>query len=195
MTEQPPDLAGLLDDDRPDSRGDEGPIPYTEAAAVVGVEIDPHKLLRTEQVRGCDCLETRQSPDTDPVAAAVAKGWQNCPWCARPLYEERVVTIPEWDSTDPSRPLLAGLSVVATGHPDSPGLALTELGRAAIRQGVRMIVSEIVARTDAGAMARMADANPEMLADARARLQKRLLPLGLWDAKKFGVWAVLNRVR
>ncbi len=195
-----PDLARLLEDDSPhgaspDRRAD-GPLPYNEAAAIVGVEIDPQKLWRTEQVRGCDCLEVRTWSDGGGVPpVATANEWQHCPWCGKPLYEERVVTIPEWDSTDPGRPLLAGLSVVTTGHPDSPGLALTELGREAIRHGVRMIAGEIVVRTDAGSMARMADANSEMLSDARARVLKRLLPLGLWDARKFGLWAVFNQVR
>jgi hypothetical protein len=44
-------------------------------------------------------------------------------------------------------------------------------------------------------MARLADVTSEMLSDARARVLKRLHPLGLWDNKKFGVWAVLNTLK
>lgn len=173
-----------------------GPLPYYEAAAVVGVEIDPQKLVRSERTfTPCSHLTDGDAPDNPLLATAVNDQWDHCPWCAKPLYEDRVTTIPEWDSTDPDRPVLAGLSVVTTGHPDAPGLALTELGRAAILQGVRMFAGEIVARTDFGSTARLADVNSEMLADARARVLKRLHPLGLWDNKKFGVWAVLNTVR
>jgi hypothetical protein len=173
-----------------------GPLPYYEAAAVVGMEIDPQKLVRTERTfTPCEHLNFADAPDNPLLKAAVADEWEHCPWCGKPLYEEKIGTIPEWDSSDPDRPLLAGLSVVATGSPDSPGLVLTDLGRAVIRQGVRLFAGEIVVRTDAGAMARLADVTSEMLSDARARVLKRLHPLGLWDNKKFGVWAVLNTLK
>lgn len=175
---------------------DPGPLPYSEATAVVGVEIDPQLLTRLEQVRACGCLEERTWSDGGGVpAVATANEFAFCPWCGKELYESRLVTIPAWDSTDSTRPLLAGLSVVVIGTPDSPGLELTDLGREAIKKGSRVFVGEIVVRTDAAAPARLAPVTPEMLSDACARVRARLDPLGLWDGKKFGVWAIHTTIK
>lgn len=164
-----------------------GPAPYYEAAAVIGVEIDPHKLYREVRKRGCQCYEAREGGDEPPDE------WQCCPYCGKALWDVQMVTIPEWDSTDPARVLLAGLLVVTTANPDTPGLEKTPLGREVIRAGVRLVVGEYAARTDFARHARMAELTE--LASARERLKAKLEPLKLWDDKKFGVWAVLNRVR
>jgi hypothetical protein len=189
------DLARLMTDDdlSPPQRGG-GPSPYHEAAALVGVEIDPQKLLRTESVRSCSCPEDRGT-DALKHNPNEADPWQYCPWCAKALYEDRVVTIEAWDSSDPDRPVIAGLSVVATASPNSPGLERTELGRDVIRRGVRLFAGEIVVRTDFASHARLAGVSPEMLSDAKARVRARLEPLGLWDERTFGLWAVLHVVR
>jgi len=167
-----------------DARHVDGPSPYYEAAAVLGVELDVQKLYREVRKRGCACFA--EPPAADPE-------WQFCPHCGKPVYETSLVTIPEWDSTDPARILLAGLLVLTTANPNTPGLEKTAIGREVIRTGVRLIVGEYAARTDLGRHARMAEV-PDF-ASVRERLKTVLEPLGLWDDKKFGLWAVLNRVR
>jgi hypothetical protein len=161
-----------------------GPTPYFEAAAAIGVEIDPRLLYRQETCRSCQCVENRKK-EIDPE-------WENCPYCGKSITEVRMVAIPEWDSKDAGRLLLAGFTVVTTASPDLPGMESTHLGRDIIRRGVRLVVGEFVSRTDATRMARMTDA-PDVGA-TRSRLKEALEPLGLWDDKKFGLWAVLNRV-
>jgi hypothetical protein len=162
--------------------------PYYEAAAVVGVEVDWASLFREVKSRLCGCPEN--------AGVEIHPDWANCPFCGKPLYDVRHTPIPEWDAADPGRVMLAGFQVVTTAPPDSPGLEKTPLGRLAMRDGVRVFVGVAVARTDMSHLARKAggDADPAGWA-APDRLEKALAPLGLWDPKRFGVWAVLNRVR
>lgn len=156
--------------------------PYYEAAAAIGVEIDPQLLHRETRHRGCDCHPN--PPDA----------WAYCPACGKPVWETRYAAIPEWDVSDPDQPLLAGLTVVRTTPPDSPGLDRTALGREAIRAGARFIVAHTVVRTDQMSLARRIDGTFDIPV-ARHRLLHALAPLGLWDESKFGLWTVLRRIR
>lgn len=170
--------------DRPPPAADR-PLPYYEAASMIGVEIDPARLQRETRTRACGCVENAgEVPDAE---------WTHCPYCGKALYATRVELIDEWDSRDPGRPLLCGFLVMSTAPPDTPGLEKTSLGRLAMRQGVRMIVGDPVARTDLGHLAQRVDAVSGDV--VRERLERALAPLGLWDPKGFGLWAILCRVR
>ena len=164
--------------DEPDARRPEKSPPNYEAAAVYGVEIDWDRLYRTERTRTCRCV-------ADPPAE-----WRYCPGCGHAVWEERRVAIPEWDSSDPGRPLLAGLTVVTTTVPSEPALSLTPLGRQVIRSGVRLFAG-VLARTDLGTLARRTEFDPVR---DKAHVRERLEPLGLWDDARFGLWAILHRI-
>ena len=170
----------------------EGPLAYHEAGAVLGVEVDAGKLWQQTRRRlpvvagGCDCCErqglTRQ------------EAWLHCPYCGTPLWEAVVRVIPQWDAGDPSRPTLAGLPVLMIYPPSSPGLERTAEGRRSLQSGCRVFVGEWLARTNLASPAGFVSLSCEEIAATKNRLKTVLEPLGLWDERKFGLWALLSRL-
>ena len=132
------------------------------ACAVIGLKIDNNKLYTTKRVRGC-------GHDLGENKKA-----KFCPECGEPTWDEDRVPIVGYDpddfDTDGGQVFAGYKLVMPNGESDDAflaGLVLTD-----DEKGYGF-------------------ADEVDFSHIKAHMKKTLLPLGLWDEKEFGLWAIL----
>lgn len=133
------------------------------AKAAIGVLIQRSQLYRKEQVPGCSC----------PVTIAGAKF---CHQCGKPATASRKVAI---DAYDENRDTVAGFPLVeGTYNEDNSGATWCVIASLTVRASGEEAPAKVVLTESWDAL--------------HARLKAALEPLGLWDEKAFGLWAIPN---
>lgn len=133
------------------------------AITIIGVRIDRKKLYGQVSKKSCP--------------HAVPKEAKFCPECGamnKPVVEQH-----EIEGYDSSRETVAGLKMITTDFEskDPPRFA---------------IGFEIKTESSGGEGPRFAFATIPNVEVIKADMYKRLKPLGLWDEKTFGVYAILS---
>jgi len=139
------------------------------AKAIIGIEIDPSKLVEIRMVRNCSCAE------------APGKTMKYCPNCSRKAWSEK-----EWpadEDFDYDNNLYCGLKVIC----------LKSCTRDMDFYHIyRMFVVGAGAETDdlcytgKPVMCSL----PEDISEIKETLKNILEPKDLWDESKFGLWAI-----
>lgn len=136
------------------------------AKAIIGCRIPLHKLSKTEQVRGCGCPYLQRSDVNF------------CPQCGAPAQKTETSPIEEWDEDNKT---LFGYMYDDHGSNSiwaffGPYIVSTESNRAG---------------GDGSHCVKHPDAPGDAVTCARHWCRNKLKPVGLWDEKEFGLWAML----
>ena len=136
------------------------------AYAVIGLKIDPTKLYKEIKIRNCDCTLPEDNKFTF------------CPHCGQKVYQIENHPIDEVDDSN-SKDTLCGYPIIYGTD----------------RETAYVAIYHSAISTYAGTL--LCDKNsyfsqfPYNIEDKKNEMKNKLGPLGFWDEKMFGLWAVL----
>lgn len=144
-------------------------VSYT-SYAIIGIKVNPSKFTTLEEKRGCKC-----------EVEGIEK-MKFCPRCGAKSFVKEKVPIPQFkeDRDDDKFHNYQSLCNYAIIYPDAEN------------DGEAYVAAMYVDDSSYTEKNKNRMRIPKDIETIKEKMKKLLKPIGLWDEKKFGLWAVLE---
>ncbi len=147
------------------------------ANAIIGIEIDPEKILPDRLVRTCGCSKKKVTQDMKFCPTCGGKAWRK--------EENPIEGYDEGESDTDGEAMLFGIELMhIRGYDEIDRDHYKVIQTFAI--GVKVAHGDLCYDNNFPEMISL----PENLSEIKNRLKEALEPHGFWDESKFGLWAV-----